>query len=80
MTLAESLGCEYMHLLATGEYSGRIFHKLNFTLDKEYLYENFTDFRTGEKLMTDTREHKTGRVFHIKLNPTTENVDDKKIE
>jgi len=68
MSLAETLGCEYMYLLASGEYSSKIFFKLNFTLDKECEYESITDFRTGEQLMTDTREHKKARVFYIKLN------------
>merc|ERR1712080_195620 len=67
MELAENHGCEYMHIMATGEYSSKIFFRLNFTLENEYEYKNFKDF-DGNTLLNDTREHKYGRVFYIKLS------------
>jgi len=67
MDLATKLGCDYMKLLATGEYSSKIFFRLNFTLQNQYEYENFKDF-DGNTLLNDTREHKFGRVFYIKLS------------
>lgn len=67
MDLAAEHGCEYMKLLATGEYSSKIFFRLNFNLLNQYEYQNFKDF-DGKPLLTDTREHKVGRVFCIKLD------------
>jgi len=71
MDLAAKHGCEYMYLLATGEYSSKIFFRLNFTLMHEYEYQNFKD-SDGNPLLTDTREHKLGRVFSIKLDKQEE--------
>ena len=66
--LAEKLGCEYTYLAASGEYSGRIFPKLGFTLDREYVYADYKNFKTGEAMLADTGIHKKARVFYIKNN------------
>lgn len=64
--LAAECGCEYMYVCVTGEYSAKIFLKLGYTLDREFLYENFRD-RNGKEILTDTREHKRMRVLYTKL-------------
>jgi len=71
MDLAEKLGCDYMKLLATGDYSSKIFFRLNFTLQNQYEYKDFKDF-DGNTMLNDTREHKYGRVFYKKLNKKDE--------
>ena len=36
--MGEEAGCQYTYLYATGEYSARLFDKLNFTTDKVRLH------------------------------------------
>ena len=62
----KALAAEYMYVCVTGEYSAKIFLKLGYTLDSEFLYENFRD-RNGEEILADTREHKKMRVLYTKL-------------
>ena len=66
--VGEKAGCQYSYLYATGEYSSKVFKKLNFTLDKEVLYETIS-MDNGEEMLKDVREHKTGRIFYKKLTP-----------
>ena len=69
MRLAEEKGCEYTYILATGEYSARVFAKLGFTVAKEHRYADIR-LDNGEEMLRDTREHTTARVVYKKLEPT----------
>jgi len=64
--IASGAGCEYIYTIATGEYSAKIFFKLDFTLDHEHLYEELKD-KNGNQMLTDTREHTKARVFYKKI-------------
>ena len=66
--LAEERGCEYTYLWATGEYSGRMFQKMGFTLDSEVGYDQLK-LPSGDLMLSDLREHRTGRIFYKKLTP-----------
>lgn len=66
LDIARGKGCEYIYTIATGEYSSKIFFKLDFTLDNQHFYDQLKD-EEGRQILNDTREHHSSRVFHKKL-------------
>ena len=64
--MAKKAGCEYVYVLATGNYSNKIFDKLGFSVESELVYSEFVD-EQGELLLRDTREHTKSQVRVKKL-------------
>ena len=54
--LAKEKGCTYTYLLATGNYSRRLFDGLGYTHHNTLTYSEFRDPQ-GELYLKDTREH-----------------------
>ena len=54
--LAREKGCSYTYLLATGNYSRRLFAGLGYQHLNTLTYSEFTD-QQGELYLKDTREH-----------------------
>ena len=55
-TLAKEKGCSYTYLLATGNYSRRLFAGLGYSHLNTLTYSEFMD-QQGELYLKDTREH-----------------------
>ena len=56
LELAKEHSCEYMYVFVTGNYSAKIFDKLEFGCEGEQRYDEFVD-TDGKPLLKDTREH-----------------------
>jgi len=50
MELAKAAGCEYVYLMATGNFSNKIFDKLGFESRKELVYSEYVDEEGQPKL------------------------------
>jgi len=50
MELAKAAGCEYVYLMATGNFSNKIFDKLGFESRKELVYSEYVDGEGQPKL------------------------------
>jgi len=55
-------GCQYAYTYATGIYSTRIFHKLQYTMGNSVAYDEFRDDE-GQLYLKDTREHTHSTIF-----------------
>jgi len=66
LDIARAAGCQHIYTIATGDYSSKIFFKLDFTLDNEHFYDQLKD-EEGRQILQDTREHSRSRIFHKKL-------------
>merc|ERR1719239_329255 len=66
MELAKANGCQYMYIFATGNYSNKLFDRLGFSVENEFIYDDYRD-ENGELILKDVREHTKGKVRLIKL-------------
>merc|ERR1711892_556052 len=60
--LAKSKGCSHTFLLATGNYSTKLFKNMGYTQLKTLVYDEFRD-SNGELYLKDTREHISCSTF-----------------
>lgn len=66
MNRAKADGIDFVYLIATGNYSNKIFDKLGFSVEKTLVYSEFVD-EEGRLYLADTREHVKAQVRLKKL-------------
>ena len=64
--IAREKGCAYTHILATGNYSRKIFSGLGYTHLNTVTYDEFRD-EQGELYLKDTREHIAATTWLLPL-------------
>ena len=65
--LARSELCDSYAVLATSNYSQRIYKELGFDLLREAFYDAFRD-EDGAKIINDHQEHKSAKCLYLNLN------------
>ena len=64
--LAKEKGCTYTYLMATGNFSRKLFSGLGYTHLETLTYSEFRDER-GELYLKDTREHIAATTWLLPL-------------